>query len=302
MKRLIRIYNKDVRITGRLLRIARLEGDGYDFLENPQQMIESLREGGAPADLFTFTQKLPETEPKYPYPMEWDNFAATPVSSFENWWNHQIRPEARNRVRQAGKKGIVTREVPFDDALVKEISDIYNESPVRQGRRFPHYGKDLKTVHEEAATFPESSFFIGAFLEEKLIGFAKLTTNETGTQANLMNILSAIEHRDKAPTNALIAQAVRSCAERSISYLVYQSFAYGNKQPDGLTKFKEVNGFRRFDVPRYYVPLTFAGKAGFRLGLHRRLVDQIPESMRGRLREWRTSWYNRKLQTARESA
>jgi hypothetical protein len=36
-----------------------------------------------------------------------------------------------------------------------------------------------------------------------------------------MHILSMIRHREKAPTNALIAQAVRSCAERGIPYLWY---------------------------------------------------------------------------------
>src|SRR6202041_3201140 len=154
----------------------------------------------------------------------------------------------------------------------------------RQGRPFPHYGKDLKAVYAESATFLDSSFFIGAFLGDKLIGFVKLTTDESRTRANLMNILSVIEHRDKAPTNALIAHSVRACAERGISYLVYQSFFYGNKQWDGIMKFKQVNGFKRFDVPRYYVPLSYLGRAAFGLRLHHRFVDRLPESLVGRLR------------------
>ena len=82
----------------------------------------------------------------------------------------------------------------------------------------------------------------------------KLTADETRTQANLMNILSLIEHRDKAPTNALIAHSVRACAERGISYLVYQSFSYGKKQWDGIMKFKQVNGFQRVD---FYLATMF---------------------------------------------
>ena len=105
-------------------------------------------------------------------------------------------------------------------------------------------------MHREEATFLDTSFFIGAFLVDKLIGFVKLTFDESRTQANLMNILSMIEHRDKAPTNALIAQSVRSCAERGISYLVYQRFSYGKKQLDGIMKFKQVNGFQWIDLPR----------------------------------------------------
>ncbi len=147
------------------------------------------------------------------------------------------------------------REVPFDDSLVRGIWEIYNECPVRQGRPFPHYGKDFDTVRKEEATFLDSSIFIGAFFNDKLIGFVKLVADETWTQAGLMNIVSMIKHRDKAPTNALIAHAVRACAERGISYLVYSHFAYGKKQRDSVSDFKEHNGFQRFDIPRYYVPL-----------------------------------------------
>lgn len=300
-RRITEICGKEVRVTGRLLRIAQLEGDGYEFLSDPEAMIDRLRKCGVGIDLFTFLQKLPETSPKYAYPMEWDNLAAVPVSTFDHWWTQQIRPEARNRARQAEKKGIVIREVPFSDALVKGIWEIYNESPVRQGRRFPHYGKNLETVHREEATFLDSSFFIGAFLRDKLIGFVKLTADETRTQANLMNILSTIEHRDKAPTNALIAQSVRACAERGISYLVYQSFSYGHKKWDGIMKFKQVNGFQRVDLPRYYVPFNPWGRVAFRLGLHHRFVDRLPESVVGRLRRIRNDWYGRKFQAAKES-
>jgi hypothetical protein len=113
-----------------------------------------------------------------------------------------------------------------------------------------------------------------------------------------MQILSMIQHRDSAPTNALIAQAVRSCAERRIPYLVYGSFGYGNKQRDSLSDFKENNGFQRIDLPRYYVPLTALGGVAFRLGLHRRLVDRVPNSILSALRELRFSWYKRKYRSA----
>jgi len=193
------------------------------------------------------------------------------------------------------------REVPFDIALARRIWEIYNECPIRQGRHFPHYGKDLETVYREEATFLDSSIFVGAFLGEALIGFIKLVHDKTRTQAGLMNIVSMIRHRDKAPTNALIAQAVRSCAEREISYLVYSNFAYGEKQKSSLSDFKERNGFQRINLPRYYIPLTHAGRAAFRLGLHRRLVERLPESVCAKVRELREAWYNRKFQPISEA-
>jgi hypothetical protein len=233
--------------------------------------------------------------------MEWDNLAVLPVTTFDHWWSHQIRSFPRNRARQAEKKGVVLREVPFDETLIRGIWKIYNEVPIRQGKPSFHFGKDLATVFKEEATFLGNSLFIGAFLGDDLIGFIKMTWDETRTQANLMNIVSMVGHKDKAPTNALIAQAVRSCAERNISYLAYQRFSYGRKQRDSLSDFKENNGFQRVDLPRYYVPLTPLGAVALRLGLHRKLIDRIPESVASRLRVMRKNWHNRKFQSASEA-
>jgi hypothetical protein len=298
----MKVCDQEVRVQGSLIRIARLEGDGYLFLDNPEVFLNGLRQSGARIDLFTFIQKLPEAAPKYAYPMEWDNFAAVPVSTFDHWWTEQIGFKGRNKAKQAEKKGVVIREIPFDDILVKGICEIYNETPIRQGRRFSHYGKDFKTVYREEATFLDRSVFIGAFLGDKLIGFVKLVADETGTQAGLMNILSMIAQRDKAPTNALIAQAVRWCSGRGISYLVYSRFAYGSKVHSSITDFKERNGFKRIDVPRYYVPLTPIGRAAFRFGLHHGIVDYFPESLLSRVRKLRSAWYNRKYQGVSEAS
>jgi hypothetical protein len=291
-----------------LVRIARLDADKYEFLNRPEDVLKGLLACGERIDIFTFLQKLPDNlqgvsraTPNFHYPMEWDNLAVVPVSTFDNWWSHQIRPEARNRARQAGKKGVVVREVPFDDALVRGIWEIYNECPVRQGRPFTHYGEDIETVHREEATYLDRSIFIGAFLGDRLIGFVKLVSDENKRHANMMNILSMIQHRDKAPTNALIAQAVRSCSEHGISYLLYQNFSYGKKRADGISKFKEVNGFQRIELPRYYVPLTRLGSAALRLGLHRRFVDHLPESVSNRLRDFQNAWYKRRFKVSTEA-
>src|SRR5277367_6830579 len=140
-------------------------------------------------------QKLPDTAPKYPYHHEMDNMAVLPVTTFENWWMKQIGFKARNKAKQAEKKGISIREVPFDENLARGIWEIYNESPVRQGRRFPHFGKSIDAVRKMSGTFLDSSVFIGAFLAEKLIGFIKLTSDDSQTQAGMMHIVSMIQHR-----------------------------------------------------------------------------------------------------------
>jgi hypothetical protein len=294
--------NNNIRISGRLLRIARLDAELYHFLSNPEPMIDRLRNSTDHIDIFTFMQGLPETGPKFMYPMEWDNLAVLPVSTYENWWNKQIRSITKNRAKQAEKKGVVIREVQFDEKLAGGIWEIYNECPIRQGRRFRHYGKDQETVYREASTYLDDSTFIGAYLGEELIGFIKMVADEDRVQAGLMNILSKMQHKDKAPTNALLAQAVRSCANQGIAYLVYNNYSYGSKQHDGLSEFKERNGFKRVDVPRYYVPLTHFGGFALRMGFHHRLADRFPESIAGRLRELRKSWYMRGVHSSKEAS
>lgn len=300
-KKQFRLEGRKLLLRGSLCRVAEVEGDGYKFLEDPAGAISALRSSNARADIFTFVKEPTETSARYDYPFEWDNFAVLTISTFDQWWSKQLGFKARNKAKQAEKKGIVIREVPFDDTLIRGIWEIYNEAPIRQGRRFPHYGKSLEAVGRMSATFLDSSVFIGAFDGDKLIGFIKLTMNDARTQAGLMHILSLMSYRDKAPTNALVVQAVRSCADRGVTRLVYANFAYGKKSRSSLSDFKERNGFQRVDVPRYYVPLTSWGAVAYRLGLHRRLSEQMPESVAAKLRELRSRWYQRRFNLKAES-
>jgi hypothetical protein len=292
MESLINVCGKQIKVQGKVVRIGRLDADKYQFLDDPGPMLEGLRKSGKRIDLFTFMQRLPESKPKYRYPME----------IFDQWWNQQIGFKARNKAKQAEKRGVTVREVPFDEVLVKGICQIYNECPFRQGKPFSHYGKNLETVNKEEATYLDSSTFLGAFLGAEMIGFVKMVHDETSTQAGLMNIVSMIKHRDKAPTNALVAHAVRACAERKISYLVYSNFAYGKKERDSLSDFKERNGFQKMELPRYYVPLTSVGRMALRLGMHKKFTDHLPESVLAKLREYRNAWYTRKLQSEIEAS
>jgi len=292
----MQICSKEALIEGKLVRIARLDAEGFDFVEDPEAALIVLRKSRSRADLFTFIQKLSDSSPKYSYPMEWDNMAALQVSTFDNWMTNQIDFKARNKVRKAGKNGVEVREVNFDDDLVREISTIYNESPVRQGKPFWHYGKDFDAVRKVNETFLDRSIFIGASFEGSLIGFVKLVANEDRSQAGLMQIISMIRHRDKAPTNALIAQAVQSCADRGISHLWYAKFSYGKKKRDSLADFKQNNGFQKVDLPRYYIPLTVAGRVALRFNLHHKAADRVPEPLIAAYRKLRGSWYARRFQ------
>lgn len=300
VSRMIDIGGTKIQVRGSIVRIARLDGEKFLFADDPEAIIRSLRKQSSRVDLFTFIQKVSDTNPKYGYMREWDNLAVLPISTFDKWWNEQIGFKARNKAKQAEKKGVVIREAPFDDELVHGIWQIYNETPIRQGRKFAHFGKDLDTVRSEEATYLDRSIFLGAYLDGRLIGFIKLLWDYDGSQAGLLNIVSLIEHRDKAPTNALVAHAVRICADRNTPYLVYSNFAYGKRTRDSLSDFKERNAFQRVNLPRYYVPLTAVGSMALKLGLHKRISEHVPEWMILKLREIRKNWLHRQMQSAPE--
>src|SRR6266851_6397514 len=124
---MLRVCGNNIKIEGRLIRIARLDLDKYEFLDDPGAMLEGLRSSGIRIDLFTFLQrltetlqKLPDTSPKYDYPMQWDNLAVLPVTTFDHCSTQQSGFEARNKAKHAEKK-VVVREVPVDDVLVRGI-------------------------------------------------------------------------------------------------------------------------------------------------------------------------------------
>src|ERR1700759_1017027 len=103
----ITICGREVKVQGRVVRIGRIEGDKYRFLDDPQTFIEALRAQTSCVHLFTFMQRLPETSPQYAYPMEWDTLAVIPGATFEQWWTEQIGFKATNKAKQAEKKGVV---------------------------------------------------------------------------------------------------------------------------------------------------------------------------------------------------
>jgi hypothetical protein len=280
----LQIKDHPVSVAGRLIKIARLRDEHYDTLADPQEFIPLLASNSKRrADLFTFIQSVPDRSPRFAYHFEWDDAAVMNVSTYENWWRRQIKDKTRNMVRKAQKSGVEIREVAFSDELVRGIMRVHDETPVRQGRRFRHYRKPFATVKEEHGTFLDRSDFFGAYYQGDLIGFIKLVHCEG--VSHLMQIISMVKHRDKAPTNALIAKAVERCAERQVPYL-----HYGVWSRRSMGDFKMHHAFERMTIPRYYVPLTFLGRNALRAGLHRDVTERIPEPWLDRLAGWRAKW------------
>jgi len=274
-----RIDTKELVVTGRFLKVAAVHDEIWregEVVADPDRLIAELKRENCGADIFVFAQKIPQTEPLYGYYYEWDNFAVIPITSYLDWWEKRLPQESRRNVRISAKRGVVIKEVCFDEQLVRGITAIYNETPIRQGRTFGHFGKDAKAVRLENGTYLERSQFVGAYHADELIGFFKLVYVDE--VASIMQILSKNAHLDKKPMNALLAKAVELCEKRGIRYLVYRKFTYG-KVYSPLTEFKRRNGFVEMQYPRYYVPLTWKGRLGLRLRMHHGLRDSLPTSV-----------------------
>jgi hypothetical protein len=235
--------------------------------------IGKLAETGV--DVFTFVERKWCNIMSNP-PDSWltseDNIALLQLTSFEEWWKN-VGKKTRNMVRKAEKSGLKTEFVQPNEKLAEGIWEIYNETPIRQERPFPHYGVSLQAVKGNVLSTRDNTF-IGAFFQDELAGFIQLVHGDKTSV--ISQILSLQKHLDKAVNNALIAKAVEFCAKKKIRWIMYGRM--GNHP--SLDKFKQSNGFVRFPVTRYYVPITKKGHIAVKMGLHRETKDALPEPLK----------------------
>jgi hypothetical protein len=294
-----RIETRTVLATGKWLRMASIQDEELvqgETVVHPEAFVSQLKESRLKADIFTFAQKLPSTTPKHAYHYEWDNLAVIPITRFAEWWEKRAESSVRRAVRKATKSGVVVKLADFDDAFVRGIVSINDETPFRQGRAFWHFRKSFDDVKRENSTYPGRNAFLGAYLKDELIGFIRMIY--TDKVASIVQLLSKVEHYDKRPANALIAKALEICEQEGMSYLMYCNYIY-NDPNSSLTEFKRRNGFEQLFLPRYYIPLTLKGKIALRLGLHRGIVQRIPKPVLIRLLRVRSLWYQRKLEAGK---
>lgn len=279
-----------LRIKGRFIKIAVfLDEEDLDQAE-PESAIDEIKaRSEGRIDIFSFCQRLPDIVPKYPFYHEWESIAVLEFKSHDHWFENILGFKARNKVRKSGKKGVEIKVLDFDDNLIRGIQEIYNEAPIRQGRRFEHYGESFEQIREANATHLDRSVFIGALFEGKLIGFIKLVYGDRTARAE--QIISKIEHRDKAPTNALLEMAISLSEKRGVPYLVYGIWP----KRESLAQFKISSGFEKVDLPRYFVPLNAKGRIGIRLGFHKELKDRVPQAIRDKLFALRENWYTHRF-------
>ena len=258
------------------VRIARDNGEYEKNVHVTKDFIENLSDRGI--DIYTFLDRK-WCCTKLNLPSSWirvnDNVGLLEITNVDAWWS-AVGKKTRNMVRRAEKSGVEVIVVQPDAKFAEGVRKIYNETPIRQGRAFPHYGDTLKSVIDNMAMAKKATF-IGAYLEDELVGFVQVIYGDN--IAIISQILSLKRQWDKAINNALIAKAVEICAGNGNRWLMYGRI--GNHP--SLDKFKENNGFKKYPIARYYVPITQKGKIAVRLGIQREFKDALPRSIKGPL-------------------
>lgn len=280
------IENVEIILSKGFINIANVAPECYEKIEAPLTIIDQIEKEYGKVDIFSFGQRLPKTKPLFDYYNEGQSIAALKIENYETWNKKQISKDIRKNINKAASKGVVTKIVAPDDNFIYGVQKIYNESPVRQGKPFWHYNKDIATIQKEN-TYLDDSIFVGAYLEEELIGFIKMFC--TSDCASTLQVISMIKHRDKKVNNALIAKAVEFCATNGITYLQYGVWSDGS-----LGQFKISNGFREIIIPYYFLPLTFCGKLALGLNLHKGIKEVLPSKIKQSLIDLRSRWYSKK--------
>lgn len=263
-----------------------------ETLTDAESFVSQLKRGGLNADIFTFSQRLPHSAAKFPYHVEWDNFAVIPITTYSDWFKNRIESSVQRAIRKAAKNGIEIRPAQLDDEFIQGIVNINNDTPIRQGRTFWHFQKSFEDVRHEHLTYADRNIFLGAYLQGELIGYLRMVRIDR--VASVIQLLTMTKHYDKRPANALIAKAVELCEQKGMSHLMYCNYVYKDPK-SSLTEFKKRSGFEQVLLPRYYIPLTLKGKIALKLGLHHGLVRQIPEPAVRVLLRIRNFWNGRKL-------
>jgi hypothetical protein len=283
----IDVSGRTIVVTGKWLKKATAKDEEVvegGVVSDPDSFLAQLRGGSLKPDILTFPDDF--RHPREPLRFYWesDNLAVLPLTSYEDW-ERALSQDTRRNIRKSIKAGVAVRTVEFDDELLRGIKALYDETPVRQGRRFWHYGKDLEAIRVETATFPERSEFIAAYHGQSLVGFIKLIY--TDDKASVIHFITSGAHYDKRPANALIAKAVEVSIQRSMHYLIYRKYIYGKNTGSSLTEFKRRNGFQEVRFPRYYAALTLRGQVALRLRMHRSYKEFLPEPVTRKLLAFR---------------
>jgi hypothetical protein len=237
-----------------------------------KELLLNLRNQGA--DLFTFIQRnfldrrrtveknfFTDSEP----------VGLLNIGSYDRWFK-SITHNARWQTKKGIRFGLKAKVVDINEAFIRGAFKIYNETPIRQGRKYSGYGLTLVDVRRKFFNM-KSSEVIGVYYDEELIGLIWISYGDRVAAVN--SFLSLLTYRNKYPNDVLLAETVRRCQEKGYNYLTYWNMGFN----PGLDFFKRSHGFIAFNVPRYFVPLSSKGELAIKLNVYRPFEHSLPMSV-----------------------
>jgi hypothetical protein len=290
------VCDRTIIATGNWLKMASVQDEHFvegELVPDLEFVTAHLKRWDMKPDIFTFCQKITDPTPRYTCHTEWDDFAVVPITTYDDWFRNRIKKDVKENLRRAKRAGVEVRTSVYDDAFVEGIKKLYDETPIRQGKRFWHYGKSFEALKELHGTYCERAEYLGAYLGEELIGFVKMVYVDN--YAKTMHVFGSNKHRHNRPTNALIAKAIEVCAEKRLSFFIYGEYNFPGKKANSLTEFKSRNGFEEMKYPRYFIPLTAKGTLALQLKLHRGLRPHLPAPMTNTFLKLRSAYFRRKF-------
>ena len=151
----VQVQGRTVAITGKWLKIASIfdeEAIDGDVIKEPESFLRDLAARKCGADIFTFAQRIPDTQPKYSYPHETDNSAAVAITTYEEWLK-KIGTDVKQNVKKSAKRGVeVTLILPghSDSWLAYYAGRSYYEDLLEAGVRI--YERRNRVLHAKSAT------------------------------------------------------------------------------------------------------------------------------------------------------
>ena len=149
----IKVNNCEIISRGIFPRIATVFDDflNPNYIKDPKPYIHAINNKRM-ADIFSFLGKIDDSDSKSyniftdenNVHIEHDFLAAIRIKTYDDWLRCDIKKQTRKRIKKSKKIGISVKRVDLDSNLIEDITKIFNETPVRQGRKFWHYGKDFE--------------------------------------------------------------------------------------------------------------------------------------------------------------
>jgi len=176
------------------------------------------------------------------------NFFFHPVSIIKKPINIEeylklIGAKSRNMNKKALKNGITCNMFNWNEK-VEEVYQINISSLYRQGRQMDESYKEYPKKIHSLIKGNFKKIYIGAFKEDKLIGYIELYIYDNFAMTN--RILGHKEFLKYGVMNIMIKKCIEYMIENNVDFLNYLTMQ--NRQNSSLSAFKYRVGFREYSL------------------------------------------------------